>query len=161
TAWLDRRIFFDPAAAGAIVGWMFALSRWRRVSLAGAVLAMLAPVACSNGASGATASMGAAAGDPADAGAAVCSPIAPAPCPDPPPRYADVQGTLQQRCVPCHDGTPDAAWPLQTYVEVAEWEDVVLDDLLRCTMPPADGGITMTDEERTALVTWIGCGYKQ
>lgn len=82
-------------------------------------------------------------------------------CPDPPPHYADVGGIFRDRCVPCHDDQPDAAWPLQTYRQIADWQDVIVDDLIRCTMPPADGGVTMTEEERLAMLTWLHCGYQE
>ena len=132
-----------------------------RVGLAGALAAALVFAACSSGTPGAVADAGVASEDPADAGAFVCTPIPPPACADPPPRYSDVQGIIQMRCVPCHDSEPDAAWPLQTYRQVADWEDVIRDDLVRCTMPPADGGISMSEDERVALLTWILCGYHQ
>ena len=98
------------------------------------------------------------AGTSEDAAAAVCTPVPPIACPDPPPHFADVDPIIQNRCAACHNDQPDAAWPLQTYEEVAQWADVVKGDLLRCTMPPADGGISMTEDERQAVLAWTSCG---
>jgi uncharacterized membrane protein len=128
----------------------------RPFALAGAATLMVAAASCSNTAPRAAADAGA-----AGSAALVCNVSAPTVCPDPPPHYGDVSGILQARCVPCHDDTPDAAWPLQTYEQVAEWADVVRDDLIRCTMPPADGGITIAEDERTAILTWIRCSYPE
>ncbi len=120
----------------------------------GVVALMVAAGACSS-TSGRTANVST---DPADGGA-VCPPVDATACPDPPPHYADVAGILQQRCVPCHYDQPDGPWPLENYRQVADWQDVVRDDLLLCTMPPADGGVTMTEDERLAIITWLRCGY--
>jgi uncharacterized membrane protein len=95
-----------------------------------------------------------------DGGALVCTVEAPTACPDPAPTFADVQPIIQSRCTPCHNGVdPDGPWPLVTYRHVADWADVVRDEVLTCAMPPEDGGIPMTDEDRTAILTWIRCGY--
>ena len=132
----------------------------RQIALAGVAL-MVVAAGCSNASPGAAAGPGAGGADSADGGALICNVSAPTACPDPPPHYADVSGIIQARCVPCHDDSPDAAWPLQTYRQVADWADVVRDDLIRCTMPPADGGYTISEDERTAILTWIRCSYPQ
>ena len=65
---------------------------------------------------------------------------------------------LQKSCIPCHDtSAPDAAWPLTTYSNVEAWSGVVEEDILKCAMPPADGGYSITDDERLALVNWMIC----
>lgn len=79
-------------------------------------------------------------------------------CPTDGPSYETVQGIFASRCVPCHDDRPDGNWPLMTYDQVFEWSDVILRDLNQCTMPPADGGIAVTAEERLAILLWAGCG---
>jgi hypothetical protein len=99
------------------------------------------------------------AGAVADAGALICTVQPPTLCPDPPPHYADVQPIFQSRCVDCHNGMPGGPWPLLQYSHVADWQDVVRAHLLACTMPPPDAGVPMTDDERTAILTWILCGY--
>ncbi|MFL5305871.1 MAG: hypothetical protein ACJ8F1_11690 [Polyangia bacterium] len=89
----------------------------------------------------------------------VCSVAAPTSCPEPAPRYADVAGILNQRCaMPCHSGVPSGPWPLTDYEHVADWADAVRADLLDCSMPPADGGVSITTDDRTAVLTWIRCG---
>jgi hypothetical protein len=94
-----------------------------------------------------------------DAAARVCSVEAPTSCPDPSPHYGDVAPIINQRCVePCHSGLPGGPWPLTDYAHVADWADVVRDDLILCLMPPADGGISMSEEEKLAILTWIRCG---
>jgi hypothetical protein len=95
-----------------------------------------------------------------DAAARVCSVEAPTSCPDPSPHYGDVAPIINQRCVePCHSGLPGGPWPLTDYAHVADWADVVRDDLILCLMPPADGGISMSEEEKLAILTWIRCGF--
>jgi cytochrome c5 len=65
---------------------------------------------------------------------------------------------LQKSCIPCHyTSAPDAAWPLTTYSNVEAWSGVVEEDILKCAMPPADGGYSITDDERLALVNWMIC----
>ena len=80
-------------------------------------------------------------------------------CPSPSPRYADVAPVIARRCVVCHDGAPNGPWPLIDYQDVTDWWDTVRDDLIGCSMPPPDGGTSMTSEERTAILTWILCGF--
>jgi uncharacterized membrane protein len=92
------------------------------------------------------------------ASAAVCAPIAPTECPDPAPRFADVAPVIERRCASCHNGTPDGPWALNTYESVADWAPIVRDELLRCSMPPADSGVTLTPEERDRILVWVRCG---
>jgi len=44
---------------------------------------------------------------------------------------------------------------------VADWADVILPDLIDCTMPPADGGVSLAPEDRLAILTWIRCGFPE
>jgi hypothetical protein len=92
-----------------------------------------------------------------------CSALAPTACTiDPPPRYDQIAGIVVARCVPCHDGVdPDGPWPLTSYEDVADWNDIVRDELVACTMPPADGGVTISAEERQALLMWLRCGFQE
>lgn len=88
-----------------------------------------------------------------------CTVTAPTDCPDPAPRYADVAPIIGAHCAsPCHWGAPGGPWPLTDYPHVADWQDVVRDDLLDCSMPPPEADSTMTDAERTAILVWIRCG---
>jgi uncharacterized membrane protein len=89
----------------------------------------------------------------------VCSSVpAPTTCPDPAPRYADVAPVFERRCVICHAGAPGGPWSLADYGHVADWQDTIRSSLRDCSMPPADAGVPMTLEERTAILTWIRCG---
>ena len=92
-------------------------------------------------------------------GALVCTVQAPTVCPDPAPHWADVAPIFQNRCVECHNGMVGGPWPLMQYQHVADWQDLVRAHVLSCTMPPPDAGVPMTDEERTAILTWILCGF--
>lgn len=98
-------------------------------------------------------------GGPATDGgvAEACAVMVPAACPAQVPRYADVQPTLQQRCVLCHSGQ-SGLWPLTTYQQVTDWYDSVRDDVADCSMPPPDAGVAMTNAERLLILTWIRCG---
>ena len=90
----------------------------------------------------------------------VCDPIeAPTACPDPPPTFANVAPIFGERCItPCHSGTPNGPWPLTRYEHVYDWQDDIRSRLLDCTMPPIDGGVPITTDERLAILTWIRCG---
>jgi hypothetical protein len=110
----------------------------------------------------ALADAGGAAADAAvvDVDAALCTVKAPTSCPTPKPHYADVEPIFKRRCVGCHNGaSPDSPWPLTEYEHVADWFDIIRDEMLHCGMPPAGSGVTMPDAERTAILTWIRCGF--
>jgi hypothetical protein len=100
-------------------------------------------------------------GTSADTGALVCTIQAPTVCPAPVPHWPDVQPIFERRCVLCHNGIPGGPWPLLQYSHVADWNDVVRAMLLDCSMPPPDAGVPMPDEERTAILTWILCGFPE
>jgi hypothetical protein len=94
------------------------------------------------------------------ADAAVCTVAAPTSCPAPKPHYADVAPIFKEHCVVCHNGaTEDGPWPLTEYEHVADWYDAIRGELLNCTMPPVDSGMTMSDDDRLAILTWIRCGF--
>lgn len=84
-------------------------------------------------------------------------------CPSPAPTYADVQPIFEQRCsnAACHTGAAGGEWPLDTYSHVADWQDVIRDELLTCAMPPPDSGVVVTRDERQLILTWIRCGYRE
>jgi len=109
--------------------------------------------------------VGADSGARADAGGLTedsCTIVAPTACPTPSPTYASVAAIIAQRCAgPCHSGVPDGPWPLTDYQHVADWADVVRDELLDCSMPPLDSGVAMTAAERLAILTWIRCDYPE
>ena len=87
-----------------------------------------------------------------------CSVPASITCPDPAPHYADVAPIFNQQCGTCHNDSPGAPWSLMNYGHVSDWQDTIWADLRDCSMPPPDGGVTLTPEERLAILTWIRCG---
>jgi hypothetical protein len=50
-------------------------------------------------------------------------------------------------------------WELTDYQHVADWQDIIHDALLACTMPPEDAGSRITTAESIAVLTWIRCGF--
>jgi len=106
--------------------------------------------------------LGVAACSPAG-GAPSCGVVAPTECASPTTRYPDVAAIIDQRCAgPCHSGLlADGPWPLNDYEHVADWADVIRSELLSCSMPPADSEVTMTLDERMAILAWIRCGYPE
>lgn len=91
----------------------------------------------------------------------VCDVVAPTECPSPSPVYGDVEGIFREKCVSCHSGAPGGPWPLDTYRHVADWWNVIRDDLLACSMPPRDSNVTLSDEETQLILVWIRCGYPE
>jgi hypothetical protein len=96
----------------------------------------------------------------ADADTFACTVVAPTECPDAGPRYADVAPIIEQRCVPCH--SPEAAaaggaWSLHDYRHVADWSDSIRTNLLACTMPPRDAGMSIPADESMLILTWLRC----
>jgi hypothetical protein len=66
---------------------------------------------------------------------------------------------LTKSCLPaCHDGSPDAAWPLTDYDDVQAWTDFISTDLVQCTMPPATSGYPISRHDRETILNWIVCG---
>ena len=91
-------------------------------------------------------------------GGIACTVQAPTSCPNPPPTYSDVQPIFQSRCVVCHASDWSGPWPLTDYQHVSDWQIDIRADLLSCSMPPADAGFTLPDEESAKILTWIRCG---
>jgi hypothetical protein len=89
-----------------------------------------------------------------------CPPPASDMCNGAVPSYAaDVVPILDKRCNNCHAENSDGGpWPLGGYDDVSAWRDTIMNDLLRCTMPPADAGAPMPNAERAVLMAWIICG---
>ncbi|HYP91478.1 MAG TPA: hypothetical protein VEQ59_25095 [Polyangiaceae bacterium] len=85
-------------------------------------------------------------------------------CPDgDSPVYADVQPIFEQTCASaaCHSGFEGGPWPLDNYSHVADWQDVIRDELLTCAMPPPDSGVSLAYDQRQRILTWIRCGYRE
>jgi hypothetical protein len=71
--------------------------------------------------------------------------------------YAQVEPLIVKSCVPCHDGMMTDVWPLTDYGDIAAWASSIKNSILDCSMPPADGGVPITNAERSALVQWVLC----
>jgi len=93
--------------------------------------------------------------------APVCNVIAPAECTEPALRYANVAPVFATRCASCHTDAAGAPWPLDEYQPIADWADVVRDELIRCSMPPTDSGVSLPTAERDAILAWLRCGYPE
>ena len=73
--------------------------------------------------------------------------------------YETVQPILAKSCLPaCHDGSPDAAWPLTDPDDIQAWTSFVDQDLRRCSMPPLGQPLTIDDDGRRAILNWLACG---
>jgi hypothetical protein len=95
-----------------------------------------------------------------DAGPA-CDVAPPDLCYQPDLRFADVKPIFDRHCVPCHYGQLGGPWPLQSYTDIADWHDIVRDDIAFCSMPPADAGTVMTTEEKMKVLDWLRCDFPQ
>jgi hypothetical protein len=75
----------------------------------------------------------------------------------------DIAPILAKSCLKsCHDspqGTPDAAWPLTDYDDVAGWSTYIADDIIGCTMPPIANAAQypITRQDRETILQWILC----
>lgn len=87
-----------------------------------------------------------------------CDATAPTSCPDPMPRWPDVQPIFAVRCAVCH-GEVLGLWPLDEYSHVVDWNVEIRGMVLDCTMPPVDSDVTMTLEERQLILEWLRCGF--
>jgi hypothetical protein len=96
----------------------------------------------------------------AGADAGTCSVDVPDACAQPSPTFTnDVLPILTARCNSCHVAD-SGIWPLDNYQHVVDWQSALVNDLLNCTMPPADAG-TLPAEERDTILNWVACGSLQ
>jgi len=91
----------------------------------------------------------------------VCSVMAPTSCPDPAPTYKQVALIIEERCESCHSPRWTGPWPLDNYQHVADWQDTIRSNMLDCSMPPPETGLTMPNEERMVILNWLRCGLPQ
>lgn len=93
--------------------------------------------------------------------APACTVTAPSTCPDPAPRYSDVQPIFEQHCVTCHFESQTGPWPLTDYAHVASWQDTIRAELLSCSMPPPESGCRLPKAASELILSWIRCGLPQ
>lgn len=99
--------------------------------------------------------------EPKPDGGPVCDVVAPERCSNPALRFNDVKPLFETHCGNCHYGQLGGPWPLTSYMDVADWHDVVRDDLVNCSMPPEDAGTGMTSAERALILDWLRCGFPE
>lgn len=89
-----------------------------------------------------------------------CPPPASTVCVQPAPSFAaTITPILDRSCNTCHsDGNPDGVWPLQAWADVAAWSDLIIPDLVNCTMPPPDSGTSFPESDRQLFFAWLACG---
>jgi hypothetical protein len=91
-----------------------------------------------------------------------CPEIAPpASCVDAPSFARDVKPILGKSCVPCHwgDPGPNAIWALTDYGDVAAWNDLIKNSLLKCSQPPASSSFPFNEQDRETIVKWTLCNH--
>jgi mono/diheme cytochrome c family protein len=84
----------------------------------------------------------------------------PTSCPSPEPSFSgQVQAIFQSKCGACHaPGGMKADKPFLTYAQIKPASTSILTRVERCEMPQV-GATPLTEEERLALLAWIGiCG---
>lgn len=77
------------------------------------------------------------------------------------PSYtAEIAPLVQERCLGCHfTGNPNSTVVLTTQAQLNRQTQLVETQVYRCDMPPVDdGGIPLTDAQRTLLLQWLVCG---
>jgi hypothetical protein len=87
-----------------------------------------------------------------------CPIDAPTSCPDEMPHYSDVQPIFATHCLACHDGM-HGQWTLGDYEHIADWFGEIRAQMISCTMPPVDSGLSMPLEDRMTILNWIRCGF--
>ena len=89
-----------------------------------------------------------------------CKPL-PSECQEPGPSYAnDVAPIIAARCAMCHNGEPGMEWSLAEYDDVYDWRGTITIQLRNCSMPPADSGYTLPENERETINAWLICDAK-
>jgi len=92
--------------------------------------------------------------------AAACPPPASTACKSPAPSFAaTITPILDRSCNTCHaEDNPDGVWPLHAYADVAAWSDLIIPDLVNCTMPPPDSATPFPESDRQLFFAWLACG---
>ena len=90
-----------------------------------------------------------------------CSVTAPSKCSEPELRYATVAPIFEKHCSVCHLGVGDGPWPLDRYQDIADWADIVRDELVRCSMPPPGPTSALSNRDRLTILNWLRCGLPE
>jgi len=111
----------------------------------------------------ASAALGCAASDPSPDASATeeCSVTAPSECSEPELRYSNVAPIFEKHCSVCHSGVVGGPWPLDRYPDIADWADIVRDELVRCSMPPPGPASTLSNQDRLQILNWLRCGLPE
>lgn len=88
-----------------------------------------------------------------------CSAPASATCVQPAPSFAaTITPILDRSCNTCHsDDNPDGIWPLRAWADVSAWQQLIISDLVNCTMPPPDSNTSFPESDRQLLFAWLAC----
>ena len=106
----------------------------------------------------ATAAWGCADADPV---VEACSVVAPNECLEPELRYASVAPIFESYCASCHTGRGSEPWPLDDYDSVADWADLLREELASCSMPPPGSSIPLGNRDRARILNWLRCGLPE
>lgn len=89
-----------------------------------------------------------------------CPRVEPDTCPTPVPGFASqVNAIIQSRCSVCHSpGGQNPDRTFTTYATIYAQRSAILDQSSGCRMPPVGSGITLSLDERVALLGWLVCG---
>jgi len=113
-------------------------------------------------AGGAAGNAGGAGGAASGAGGApaTCPPPASTECGPSAPSFATtISPILDRSCNSCHTAdNPDGVWPLDAWADVAAWSNLIIADLLHCTMPPPDSNTPFPEADRQLIFAWLACG---
>jgi len=92
--------------------------------------------------------------------AASCPAPASATCLQPAPSFAaSIAPLLERSCNTCHsEDNPDGIWPLRAWADVSAWQQLIVSDLVNCTMPPAGSNTPFPESDRQLLFAWLACG---
>ena len=97
----------------------------------------------------------------AEVAAEQCSAPAPSECSEPDLRYADMAPIFDRYCAACHTGVGIDPWSLDSYENVADWADLLRDELSSCSMPPPGSNNPLPNRERVRILSWLRCGLRE
>ncbi len=119
---------------------------WARMGVGGGAVALLLTACPADGP------------DPTPPCASGCGVCVPTACPDQSLTYAKVEPILAAKCVVCHDGKQQDAWPMTSAAALRAKRDEIHTVLQHCQMPPANAPSPLAKAESQRILDWIGCG---